>query len=228
MKALLLNQVVSIKFSTTAVILLLIGISAGFAVSELVGSPQQYDTGEREWMSQVQNQTPETATFAGGCFWCIEEVYQGRKGVSSAVSGFTGGEASTATYRQVASGGTNHREAVQIKYYPSLVSYDKLLDMYWTSIDPTDAGGQFSDRGYQYTTGIYAHNARQYRLALESKENLSESGKFDEPIVTEVKNITEFYRAADKHQNYSMRNTYQYKAYKSASGRTGFIDRVWE
>lgn len=216
------------EFKTTAVILLLIGISAGFVAPELMDRPRHVEDDRQEWRSQVGNETPATATFAGGCFWCIEEVYQGRKGVASAVSGFTDGEASTAIYRQVASGGTDHREAVQIRYYPSLVSYNQLMDMYWTSIDPTDAGGQFSDRGYQYTTAIYTHNEKQYRLAKQSKANLSESDKFEESIVTEVKNITEFYRAADKHQNYSMRNSYQYKAYKRASGRTGYIDRVWK
>lgn len=217
-------------FNKSAILILVLGVTAGFVAPEIIQamSQPQRDTASQEWKSQVVNETPETATFAGGCFWCIEEVYQGQKGIGSAVSGFTGGEASTATYRQVASGNTEHREAVQVKYYPSLVSYEKLLDQYWRSIDPTDAGGQFSDRGYHYTTAIYAHNERQYRLAKQSKQNLSESGKFDEQIVTEVKNITEFYRAGDEHQNYSMRNTYQYKTYKRASGRTGYVDRVWE
>lgn len=217
------------NFNKQMVAILMLGLVAGFVGPELLqNSSQPVSSEPAEWRSQVTNETPVTATFAGGCFWCIEEVYQGEKGVSSAVSGFTGGKASTATYRQVASGGTDHREAVQIKYYPSLISYGELLDKYWRSIDPTDAGGQFADRGYQYTTAIYAHSTKQYRLARQSKENLSESGKFEEPIMTEVENITEFYRAADKHQNYSMRNTYQYKTYKRASGRTGFIERVWK
>ena len=216
------------EFKIVAVLLLVVGISAGFVAPELMDGAQSIEQDDQEWRSQVQNQTPVKATFAGGCFWCIEEVYQGEKGVASAVSGFTGGSEATATYRQVASGGTDHREAVQVKYYPSLVSYEQLLDQYWRSIDPTDPGGQFADRGYHYTTAIYAHNEKQYRLAMESKENLSESEKFDEPIVTEVNNITEFYRAGDKHQNYSMRNQYQYQAYKRSSGRTGYIERVWK
>ena len=210
-------------------LVLLAGIALGFTAPDILDViSSQPERQPAEWRSQVENRSPEKATFAGGCFWCIEEVYQGKKGIGSAVSGFTDGKASTAEYRLVASGQTEHREAVQVEYYPDLINYTEMLDIYWRSIDPTDAGGQFSDRGYQYTTAIYAHNERQYSLAKKSKENLSNSGKFDEPIVTEVKNITEFYRAADKHQNYSMKNTYQYQAYKRASGRTGYIERVWK
>lgn len=210
-------------------LLLLAGIALGFAAPDILDALSPPANPEpAEWRSEVENRTPEKATFAGGCFWCIEEVFQGKKGVASAVSGFTDGKASTAEYRLVASGQTEHREAVQVRYYPSLISYNEMLDIYWTSIDPTDPGGQFSDRGFQYTTAIYAHNEKQYRLAKEYKQNLSEGGKFEEPIVTRIKNYTEFYRAADKHQNYSMRNTYQYRAYKRASGRTGFVERVWE
>lgn len=217
------------EFNLKLLTALVIGVGIGFLAPELLQSTSgPGSSGPPEWKSQVVNETPEEATFAGGCFWCIEEVYQGEKGVASAFSGFTDGKASTATYRQVASGDTEHREAVKIEYYPSLISYRELLDMYWRSIDPTDPGGQFADRGFQYTTAIYAHTERQYRLAKQSKENLSESGKFEEPIVTEIKNFTEFYRASDRHQNYSMRNTVQYKTYKRASGRTGFIDRVWK
>jgi methionine-S-sulfoxide reductase len=216
------------KPDKTLLAVLLAGIIAGFVMPEIIDSLPADRKNTQEWRSQVVNETPEEATFAGGCFWCIEEVYQGKKGIASAVSGFTDGKASTAEYRLVASGQTQHREAVQIEYYPSLINYTEMLDIYWTSIDPTDPGGQFSDRGFQYTTAIYAHTERQYRLARQSKENLNETQKFEEPIVTEVKNFTEFYRAADKHQNYSMKNTYQYQAYKRASGRTGYIERVWK
>ncbi|MCJ7428798.1 MAG: peptide-methionine (S)-S-oxide reductase MsrA [Candidatus Nanohaloarchaeota archaeon QJJ-5] len=183
---------------------------------------------DEQWHTMVQNETPKTATFAGGCFWCIEGVYQGEKGIASAVSGFTGGSEENASYNLVVTGKTDHREAVKLRYYPSLISYKELLDMYWKSIDPTDAGGQFSDRGYHYTTAIYTHTDRQYRLAKESKQNLSESGTFDEPIVTEILNASTFYRAADRHQNYSIRNQYQYEAYERASGRKGFLERTWE
>lgn len=217
------------EFDRTLAVFLVAGLAAGFIAPELLDpSPSGNQEQRQEWRSQVDNRTPHNATFAGGCFWCIEEVYQGEKGVASAVSGFTDGKASTAEYRLVASGQTEHREAVMVEYYPSLISYGELLDIYWRSIDPTDPGGQFADRGFQYTTAIYTHNEKQYRLAKQSKENLSESEKFDEPIVTEIKNFTEFYRAKDSQQNYSMRNTYQYQAYKQASGRTGYIQRVWK
>jgi peptide methionine sulfoxide reductase msrA/msrB len=217
------------EIDKTLLAVLVVGVGLGFLVPELMMSSQGQEKYEKpEWKSQVVNETPEEATFAGGCFWCIEEVYQGEKGVASAISGFTDGKASTATYRQVASGNTEHREVVKVEYYKSLISYRELLDIYWRSIDPTDPGGQFADRGFQYTTAIYAHNERQYRLAKQSKENLSEIGKFEEPVVTEIKNFTEFYRAPDRHQNYSRKNSYQYKAYKRASGRSGFIERVWK
>ncbi len=183
---------------------------------------------DRQWRSNVSNLTLENATFAGGCFWCIEGAYMGVKGVESAVSGYAGGKASTATYEQVLTGETNHREAVRVRYYPSIVSYSELLDIFWKSIDPTDPGGQFSDRGFQYTTAIYTHNERQRELAIDSRENLSESGRFDEPIVTKIKNYTTFFRAEDYHQNYSKKNTAQYKAYERASGRKGFVNRVWD
>lgn len=186
------------------------------------------DSGNEAWKQQVANETPVNATFAGGCFWCIEGAYMGVEGVEAAISGYAGGRASTATYDQVTTGETNHREAVRVRYYPSVISYEELLDIFWRSIDPTDPGGQFSDRGPQYTTAIYPHNEEQYRLAKESKENLSESGKFDEPIVTEIENYTTFFRAEDYHQNYSKRNTAQYKAYERASGRKGYVERVWE
>ncbi|PSH00505.1 MAG: peptide-methionine (S)-S-oxide reductase [Nanohaloarchaea archaeon SW_7_46_7] len=217
------------ELDRSLLLILLVGVTAGFIApeaSEFINGGN--NDSSQEWRSQVENKTPEKATFAGGCFWCIEEVYQGEKGIESAVSGFTDGKASTAEYRLVASGETEHREAVMVEYYPSLISYKELLDIYWRSIDPTDPGGQFADRGFQYTTAIYAHDERQYRLAKQSKKNLSNSGKFDEEIVTEVKNFTDFYRAKDYHQNYSVKNTYQYKAYKRGSGRTGYIERVWK
>lgn len=181
-----------------------------------------------DWRSEVSGREPMVATFAGGCFWCIEGVYEGVEGVEKAVSGYAGGKESTATYNQVTSGETDHREAVRLEYYPSIISYRELLEMYWRSIDPTDPKGQFSDRGPQYTTAIYAHTERQYRLAKQSKQNLSESGKFDEPIVTKIKNFTTFFRAENYHQNYSRRNTVRYKAYEKASGRKGFVEKVWE
>lgn len=185
------------------------------------------DASQDGWRSQVENAAVHNATFAGGCFWCIEAVYENGVGVASAVSGYAGGRASTATYKQVSTGTTDHREAVRVQYYPSVVSYEELLEAYWRSIDPTDPGGQFADRGPQYTTAIYAHSLQQYRAAKRSKRELANSGRFDEPIVTTIVNATTFFRAEDRHQNYSRRNTVRYEAYEKASGREGFIERVW-
>ncbi|MFB6209032.1 MAG: peptide-methionine (S)-S-oxide reductase MsrA [Candidatus Nanohaloarchaea archaeon] len=182
---------------------------------------------KEEWKEKVEDREPKLATFAGGCFWCIEAVYQGEKGVESAVSGYAGGSKENATYDKVKTGETDHREAVQVEYYPSIISYKELLDMYWKSIDPTDPGGQFSDRGFQYTTAIYVHSEEQRRKAEESLKDLEESGKFDEPIVTKILNYTTFFPAEDYHQNYSRKNKLRYKAYKKASGREGFVEKLW-
>lgn len=217
------------KISIGLTVFLLIAAISAWQFGDIGMNQNSDDPVENsDWKSQVEGEEPVNATFAGGCFWCIEGVYMGEKGVEAAISGYAGGKESTATYEQVTTGETDHREAVRVKYYPSVISYKELLDMYWRSIDPTDAGGQFSDRGPHYTTAIYAHNERQYRLAKQSKNNLSESGKFDEPIVTEVKNYTTFFRAEDHHQNYSKENTVQYKTYERASGRKGFVERVWD
>jgi peptide methionine sulfoxide reductase msrA/msrB len=194
-------------------------------VADLVlEEPEMDDT----WRQQVQGEQPHNATFAGGCFWCIEAAYEGREGVSTAISGYAGGDAARATYDQVLTGTTDHREAVRVRYYPSLISYEELLDVFWRSIDPTDAGGQFTDRGPQYTTAIYAHTVEQYRQAVTSKHELNESGRFEEPIVTTVTNYTTFFRAEDYHQNYSRRNTARYKAYETASGRSSFTEERWD
>ncbi len=177
-------------------------------------------------MDEVQGKQPHNATFAGGCFWCIEAAYERREGVTAAISGYTGGYTSTATYDQVLTGTTDHREAVRVRYYASVISYEELLDIFWRSIDPTGPGGQFTDRGPQYTTAIYAHTAEQYRLAVRSKQELNNSDRFTEPIIT-VTNHTTFFRAEDYHQNYSRRNTAQYQAYETASGRSSFTEERW-
>ncbi|PSG99073.1 MAG: peptide-methionine (S)-S-oxide reductase [Nanohaloarchaea archaeon SW_7_43_1] len=223
------------KLLISLFLILILGIALGSTVNSSVNISEVLETEDQkdsqantEWRENLDSKEPVEATFAGGCFWCIEAVYENEKGIESAVSGYTGGKESTATYDQVLIGDTDHREAVRVNYYPSVISYEELLDMYWKSINPTDEGGQFSDRGYQYTTAIYTHNDKQYSLAKASKENLSESGKFEEEIVTEVLNASEFYRAESKHQNYSEKNTLQYKAYEQASGRKGFVERVWE
>lgn len=186
------------------------------------------DVGSDQWRESIETESTESATFAGGCFWCIEGAFENVEGVKAAISGYAGGKESTATYGQVTTGRTDHREAVRIEYHPSNISYSELLDLYWKSIDPTDAGGQFTDRGPHYTTAIYPHDEEQYRLAKQSKRNLSGSGKFEEPIVTKIQNFTTFFRAEDKHQNYSRENSVRYESYERLSGRKGFVEKVWD
>jgi len=209
-----------------AVIVASIAVAAGLHFSVLKKDEKTVENAEPDWKQNVSDEETEVATLAGGCFWCIEAIFDERKGVEKAVSGYAGGSKENATYKQVKTGETDHREAVQVHYYPSIISYEKILNEYWRNIDPTDAGGQFSDRGPQYTTAIYYHDEDQKEVAEKTRDNISD--KFDEPIATEIEEFTTFYRAEDYHQNYSQKNTIQYKAYKKASGRSGFIQRVWD
>lgn len=167
------------------------------------------------------------AVFAGGCFWCIEAAFQTVDGVVEVISGYTGGDIENPNYSQVSSGETGHYEAVKVIYDPQKVSYMQLLDIFWKSIDPTDSGGQFSDRGPQYKTAIFYLDEEQKELAEKSIKDLQESGKFDDPIVTEVMKLSEFYPAEDHHQNFSEKNPLRYKLYKSGSGREKFLKETW-
>lgn len=213
------------KFIIGIIFIGAIALASGINFSVL--DEEKVESNEADWKQEVEDKDPEIATLAGGCFWCIEQIYDGRKGIEEAISGYAGGSQENATYEKVNTGETDHREAVRVKYYPSVISYEEVLDIYWRNIDPTDPRGQFSDRGPQYTTAIYYHDEKQREIAEESKQNVSELERFDEEIVTEIEEYSTFYRAEDYHQNYSRRNTYQYKAYKKASGRSGFIERVW-
>ena len=169
----------------------------------------------------------EKATFAGGCFWCIEAPFDKTKGVVSAVSGYTGGDEKNPSYKQVSSGKTGHLEAVEVTYDPKVVSYQELLDIYWRQFDPTDAGGSFYDRGHHYTSAIFYHDAKQKALAEASRKALMESGRFDKPIVTPVRQATVFYPAEGYHQDYYKKNAAHYQSYRAGSGRDRFIERVW-
>ena len=169
----------------------------------------------------------EMATFAGGCFWCMEASFEKLEGVAGVVSGYAGGDTINPTYGEVSSGSTGHMEVVQLTYDPSMVSYQDLLDLFWRQIDPTDGGGSFADRGPQYRSAIFYHNDEQKRLAEISKEELARSGKFDKPIATEILPYDKFYVAEDYHQDYYNKNPIRYKFYRSASGRDRYIDRVW-
>lgn len=169
----------------------------------------------------------EEALLAGGCFWCIEASFENIPGVIEAVSGYTGGSVENPTYRQVAAGGTGHREAVRLLFDPAVISYTEIVDYFWRFIDPTDSGGAFVDRGYHYTTAIYYTSPEQKRIAEESKRRLEASGRFRAPIVTEILAAAPFYQAEDYHQNYAAENPVQYKRYEAGSGRREFSSRYW-
>ena len=167
----------------------------------------------------------EKATFAGGCFWCVQSPFEKLKGVVKVVSGYTGGTDENPTYEDYAKKG--HIEAVEITYDTSIISYTQLLDVLWRQIDPTDPGGQFVDRGPQYRSAIFYHNEEQKSLAEKSKEELAKSGRFDEPIVTEIVKATTFYKAEDYHQDYYRKNPIHYKYYRFRSGRDQYLDKIW-
>lgn len=167
------------------------------------------------------------ATFAGGCFWCTESDFEKIDGVVEAISGYTGGEEKNPTYAQVSSGMTGHTEAVQVLYDPEKVTYADLLEVFWRIMDPTDAGGQFVDRGPQYRSAIFYHNEDQRKLAEKSRQELEQSGRFDKPIVTEIVAMGQFYPAEEYHQDYYKKNALRYKFYRFGSGRDQFLRRVW-
>ena len=170
----------------------------------------------------------EVATFAGGCYWCMETAFESVDGVVESISGFTGGRTENPTYEQVIRGNTGHLEAVQVYYDQKKVSYEELLDVYWRNIDPTDAHGQFVDKGAQYTTAIFYHNEEEKTLAEKSKQDLEESNRFSEPIVTPILELDVFYRAKEYHQDYYKKNVQNYKFYSENSGRKEFIEEYWE
>jgi peptide methionine sulfoxide reductase msrA/msrB len=167
------------------------------------------------------------ATFAGGCFWCMEPPFEKLEGVVTVTSGYTGGKETAPSYKEVSSGRTEHVEAVQVKYDPALVSYEYLLKVFWRQIDPTDDGGQFADRGKQYRTAVFAHDRKQRELAEASKRELEKSGIFKSPIVTEIRWAEPFYAAEAYHQDYYKKNPTSYKRYRVGSGREGFLKAVW-
>jgi len=169
----------------------------------------------------------EKATFGGGCFWCLEPPFESIHGVISVVSGYAGGSVPNPTYEQVTSGQTGHIEVVEITFDPRIVDYQTLLDTFWRQVDPTDAGGQFVDRGPQYRTVIFTHSENQNALALESKDRLNKARIFESPIVTEILPAPIFYEAEDYHQDYYKKNTLQYTFYRYRSGRDQFLDNTW-
>lgn len=169
----------------------------------------------------------EKATFAGGCFWCMEPPFEKIDGVSAVISGYTGGHVENPTYEEVSTGKTGHLEAVQVIYDPKKITYEQLLDAFWMQIDPTDAGGQFVDRGSQYGTAIFYHNDEQKRLAENSKKQLDALKIFKKPVVTPIRPFEKFYEAEAYHQDFYMKSKDRYKSYRINSGRDKFLEGAW-
>jgi len=175
-----------------------------------------------------QKKNRKIATFAGGCFWCMEKPYEAYEGIYEVISGYTGGSQDDPSYHEVSSGSTSHLESVQLTFDPSQIPYEQLLDIFWRQIDPTDPGGQFADRGEHYTTAIFYHDDEQKKLAEKSKQRLEDSKKFDKPIVTKIIKSSAFYRAEEYHQDYYKKQPVHYKSYFVGSGRGPFLQKTWK
>lgn len=198
-------------FSVLTGLLLISPVHAEQPISNQTGSPDQY----------------EKATFAGGCFWCMEPPFDKLDGVISTTSGYTGGHQKNPTYQEVSAGGTGHTESVQIIYDPKRISYEKLLEVFWRNIDPTTRDAQFCDHGQQYRTAIFYHDGKQRELAERSKEVLDNTKPFKEPIVTEITPASAFYPAEDYHQDFYKKNPVRYKFYRYNCGRDQRLEQLW-
>ncbi len=168
------------------------------------------------------------ATFAGGCFWCMETAYEHVPGVKAVISGFSGGAEKNPTYEQVGEGLTGHAESVQVHYDPTMISYASLVEIFWRQINPTDAGGQYADRGKQYRTAIFYHNTEQKGIVDASELQLIKSGRFNKPIVTEITAYNAFYAAEEYHQNFYLKDPFRYKSYRKGSGRVDYLAKTWK
>jgi len=184
-------------------------------------------TGHKALAMEVEV-THDKATFAGGCFWCMEHPFEKIDGVLSVVSGYAGGHMENPTYEAVSSGKSGHLEVVQITYDSDIVSYDTLVKTFWQQIDPTDKGGSFVDRGQQYGSAIFYHNDHQKKAALAAKAALTASGLFKDPVVTQIRPLETFYPAEDYHQDYYKKNPLRYRYYRTGSGRDHFLDKNWD
>ena len=169
----------------------------------------------------------EKATFAGGCFWCMEHPFDELDGVVSTTVGYSGGHKENPTYKEVSAGTTGHTESVLVVYDTAKITYDKLLDVFWRNINPTTPDRQFVDVGSQYRPTIFYHNEEQKRLAEESRDRLDKSGRYNSPILTEIVSATIFYEAEEYHQNYYRKNPIRYKFYRLGSGRDNYLNRTW-
>jgi len=213
-------------------LLFAVGSSALLACQSEAGETVAQSVQDAGGAAAVEAEQPapagaQLATFAGGCFWCVEVPFEKVPGVSAVISGYTGGQKLNPTYKEVCSGTTGHTEAVQIHFDPAVVSYEQLLEVFWRQIDPTDAAGQFVDRGTQYRPEIFYHSESQKTAALASRKALAESGRFDKPLATAVTPIDVFYPAEEYHQDFWKKDPDRYYSYRRGSGRDRYLDRVW-
>ncbi len=178
--------------------------------------------------TEAQNlENNQTAYFAGGCFWCMEPVFDVIDGVIDTTVGYMGGKSDTANYQDVSSGRTNHFEAIKVTYNPEKVSYRTLVDAFWRSIDPTDTDGQFADKGRHYQTAIFVTSESDRKIIEESIQALLKVKNYDRPIATKKLPVSTFYEAEEYHQNYYQKNSFQYNAYKVGSGRASYLKKNW-
>ena len=175
----------------------------------------------------ASDSSTEIATFAGGCFWCMEQPFDKLDGVISTTSGYTGGHQANPSYKQVSAGTTGHTEAIRIEYDPKKITYEELLNVFWKNIDPTTADRQFCDHGSQYRSGIFYHDDVQKRAAEKSLDNLNQTKPFAEAVVTEISAAGPFYPAEDYHQDYYQKNPLRYKYYRFACGRDKRLETLW-
>lgn len=200
-------------------------IAVGILLLACTSSSDAEDAPTVNATSSIERSVADTATFAGGCFWCMEPPFDKIDGVSSTTSGFAGGEMQNPSYRQVASGATKHTETVQVIFDSTKVSYERLLRVYWHNIDPFDGSGQFCDRGSQYRPAIFVHSEAQRRLAEQSKMIVSD--RFEQPIAVNIHSYDAFFPAEENHQNYYQKNPGHYKRYRRGCGRDARLTAIW-
>ncbi|XPD19201.1 peptide-methionine (S)-S-oxide reductase MsrA [Bacillus haimaensis] len=208
------------------IILVAIGLTAYFFIPNIFASVTQKSLGSVPF-EYKENENIAYATFAGGCFWCMEPPFEKLPGVYEVISGYTGGEVENPSYNEVTTGTTGHMEAVVVTYNPNIIEYSTLLDVFWRQVDPTDAEGQFVDKGTPYQSAIFTHNEEQRMEAEKSREEMIASGRFEKPIVTKIIEAQNFYIAEDYHQDYYLKNPVRYDYYRSNSGRDDFLDNIW-
>jgi len=220
--------IITIVCSLAALVLVTIAINkSGFNSSRVSDAANSTIVIAEASNSEIDLSNLSVATFAGGCFWCIESTFEKLEGVSEAVSGYSGGQTENPTYYEVGGGKTGHTEAVQIFYDADVVSYEALLHQFWRDIDPTDAGGQFVDRGSMYRPAIFYHNVIEKDLATKSAAELNASGRYDKPVTVEIIPFDKFFDAEENHQDYYKKAPTRYKIYRLGSGRDQFLKKIW-